>query len=51
MQVGVGVVSAGGTALYRLDQSEEAVEGIQSHDIVCCLNGKSINQVKQDLGL
>lgn len=33
------------------DQLEEAVKVMESHDVVCYLNGKSINQVKQDLGL
>jgi hypothetical protein len=35
----------------RDDELEEAVEVMESHNVVCYLNGKSIDQVKQDLGL
>ena len=33
------------------DELEEAVEVMESHNVVCYLNGKSIDQVKEDLGL
>lgn len=33
------------------DELEEAVEVMESHDVVCYLNGESIDDVKRDLGL
>lgn len=45
--------SATNTALFQRndDELEEAVRIMESHDVVCYLNGDSIDQVKSYLGL
>ncbi|RDI69564.1 hypothetical protein DWB78_18595 [Halopelagius longus] len=39
--------------LYNRDEEEleEAVEVMESHDVVCYLNGKTLDEVKDDLDL